>query len=93
MTKGCTTAGTFENKGAAILSEHAIREELSRVLASPSFARSPRMSRFLSFVVEETLSGRAAQIKEYVIALEVCDKQTDYDPRALAFFAMSTGRA
>lgn len=39
------------------------------------------MRRFLEFVVAETLQGRAAQIKEYAIAIEVFGKRPDYDPQ------------
>ena len=60
----------------------AVRNELDRILVSPVFARSPRMSRFLRFVVEEALAGNGDRIKEYVIALEVFEKRDDYDPQA-----------
>src|SRR5262249_12070847 len=43
---------------------------------------SPRMSRFLRFVVERTIDGSAAEIKEYVVAIEVFDKPPSYDPQA-----------
>src|SRR6266404_5165324 len=46
----------------------AIRTELTRILSSASFASSPRMNRFLKYVVETTLEGKGALIKEYVIA-------------------------
>ena len=59
----------------------AVKDELEKILASSVFANSPRMRRFLAFVVEETSNGRASQIKEYSIALEVFDKPSDYDPR------------
>ena len=59
----------------------AIRSELTKILSSVSFASSPRMSRFLKYVVETTLEGKGALIKEYVIALEVFDKSDAYDPR------------
>jgi serine/threonine-protein kinase len=49
----------------------AIREQLERVLASPGFARNERLSRFLRFVVEGTLEGRSAELKESVLAIEV----------------------
>ena len=62
-------------------SDTAIRTQLTKVLSSPSFASSPRMSRFLKYVVETTLEGKRALIKEYVIALEVFDKSDAYDPR------------
>ena len=65
-----------------MLDHRTIRFELEKILASRIFANSPRMSRFLTFVVEETLAGTGGRIKEYVIALEVFDKPPDYDPRA-----------
>lgn len=60
----------------------AVQRELEKILASSVFASSPRMTRFLRFVVEETLSGNGARIKEYVIALEVFGKPESYDPQA-----------
>src|SRR4029453_1334620 len=60
----------------------AVRHTLEKILASAVFASSPRMSRFLKFVVEQTLEGKAGQIKEYVVAIEVFDKPDDYDPKA-----------
>ena len=59
-----------------------IREELARILASPVFVKSPRMTRFLRYVVETTLEGNGGRIKEYVIALEVFEKPETYDPQA-----------
>jgi hypothetical protein len=59
----------------------AIRTELTKILSSASFASSPRMHRFLKYVVETTLEGKGGLIKEYVIALEVFDKPDVYDPR------------
>src|SRR5262245_38824775 len=59
-----------------------VRQALAKILASTAFANSPRMTRFLRFVVEETLAGNGARIKEYVIALEVFEKSEDYDPQA-----------
>ncbi len=59
-----------------------VLQELERMLASPVFANSPRMSRFLRFLVEQALEGKGGLIKEYVVAVEVFDKKRDYDPRA-----------
>jgi hypothetical protein len=55
-------------------SDTAIRTQLTKILASASFASSPRMNRFLKYVVETALEGKGALIKEYVIALDVFDK-------------------
>src|SRR5215813_7010932 len=60
----------------------AVRAELGKILASPVFVNSPRMTRFLKFVVETTLEGNGERIKEYVVATEVFDKAVDYDPQA-----------
>ena len=51
--------------------EASIRRELERVLKSPGFARNERMSRFLQFVVDRTLEGRGAELKETVIGAEI----------------------
>lgn len=39
------------------------------------------MQRFLEFIVEETLAGRANQLGEYSIALAVFDRDESFDPR------------
>lgn len=58
-----------------------IRGELGRVLASRVFAHAPRSSRFLQFVVEEAICGRADQLKEYTIGTAVFDRPVSFDPR------------
>ncbi len=57
-----------------------IREELARILRSRIFSLSTRMKRFLVFVVEMTLEGRADCLKEYVIGTEVYDRKPPYEP-------------
>src|SRR5437868_7510503 len=68
------TPKTFE-------SEHAIREHLSGLLSSTAFAQVDRLKRFLRYVVEETVAGRSEKLKEYVIGVQVFDKETSFDPR------------
>ena len=41
------------------VSDRAIREQLLRMLDSPVFVHSHRLSRFLRFTVETTLAGQA----------------------------------
>jgi hypothetical protein len=57
-----------------------VKDALARVTASDEFARAPRMSRFLQFVVEETLAGRGGDLKEYIVGIRVFDKADAYDP-------------
>lgn len=58
-----------------------VREALERVLASPSFANSGRLSRMLRFVVDRTLAGQGGELKEYLVGVEVFDRPVEYDPR------------
>jgi len=65
---------------SAPVNPEAVRAQLAAILASDAFARARRMQRFLEFVVEETLSGRACQLGEYGIAVAVFDRPTDFEP-------------
>jgi TolB-like protein len=58
-----------------------VRRQLDRLLASAVFANAGRMSRFLKFVVDKSLAGQAERLKEYVIGVEVFDRDASYDPR------------
>lgn len=55
--------------------------QLERILASPLFAQSQRLSRFLRFVVESAEAGRAEALKEYAVGVEVFERGDDFDPR------------
>ena len=59
----------------------AVRAPLERVLASPLFSASERLSRFLRFAVEQVLEGHGDRLKEYVLGVEVFDRDERYDPR------------
>lgn len=49
----------------------SLREALERILASPGFDASARNRRFLEYLVEETLAGRAERLKGLTIAIDV----------------------
>src|SRR4051812_48951036 len=63
------------------LEPSAVRAQLERVLASKTFSRSPRISRFLGFVVEQTLAGQEDKLKEYLLGVEVFNRMDTFDPR------------
>jgi TolB-like protein len=69
-----------------------VRRQLDRLLASAGFANAGRMSRFLKFVVEQSLAGEGERLKEYVIGVEVFDRDTDYDPRVDAIVRVEAAR-
>jgi hypothetical protein len=58
-----------------------IRGHLERVLSTRGFNRAPQLGLFLRFIVEETLAGRGAQLKEYTIATDVYRRNPNFDPR------------
>jgi adenylate cyclase len=49
----------------------SVREALERILGSPGFDASARNRRFLQYIVEETLAGRADRLKGLTIAIDV----------------------
>ena len=61
--------------------EKIIRQQLDRVLASPTFQQVDRLKRFLAFITLEAAAGRGDQLKEYVIGVQVFGKEDSFDPR------------
>lgn len=63
------------------VSEDAVLEEVSRILASQAFQGAGRSGALLRFVVERTLSGKADELKEYTLGAEALGRGPDFDPR------------
>jgi len=57
------------------------REELRRVLESKVFANSPKKTRFLEFVSEQTFLGNGEKLNEYLIGVEVYARGVDFNPQ------------
>lgn len=58
-----------------------VRGQVEKVLSSGIFAASERMCRFLRFAVERSLEGRGAELKEYLLGVEIFDRSASFDPR------------
>jgi hypothetical protein len=56
------------------------KTELGRVLASPSFAKSPNLSRLLEYLCNKQIEGRGQELNEYSIAVEALGRTADFDP-------------
>jgi len=69
--------GAFEQ---TLDNRREIQAQLARVLRSPLFIQSDRLSRFLSFAVESTLAGQADCLKEYTVGIEAYGRRPDFDP-------------
>ncbi len=58
------------------------RLALEQVLASETFARSDQLRRFLQYVCETEIDGRAAELNEYMIGVDVLHRPKGYSPGA-----------
>ena len=59
----------------------AVGQQLDRILESKTFSQVDRLKRFVRFIVSEAMNGRGADLKEYVIGVEVFGKEPSFDPR------------
>jgi TolB-like protein/Tfp pilus assembly protein PilF len=66
--------------------------QLDRLLNTPAFQQSGTLSKFLKFVVNETLAGRSQELKEYTIALQVLGKKPDFNPQTDPIVRIHAGR-
>lgn len=82
-------AGPDENVPIA---PEQIRAELARVLASDIFRSAPQLTAFLSYVVEQSLAGRAGELKGYTIAVEAFGRPADFDPQSDPIVRVEAGR-
>jgi len=69
-----------------------INSQLHRILDSTVFQNSPTLTRFLSFIVTETIHGKQHHIKEYSIAINVLNRQPDFNPHDDAVVRIHAGR-
>jgi TolB-like protein len=61
--------------------DKTVRQQLDRVIGSPTFQQVDRLKRFLIFITLEAIAGRGDQLKEYVVGVQVFGKEESFDPR------------
>ena len=64
-----------------VMNADDVRQQLKRILGSPGFDASARNHRFLEYIVEETLAGRADRLKGVSIAIDVFGRDAMIDPQ------------
>ena len=74
------------------MQEVEIRDQVGRIQRSEQFGNSPVLQRALSYMVELVLDGRAAELKEIILALEVFNRGSDFDPRTDSSVRTQIGR-
>jgi adenylate cyclase len=77
------------NRSSASL---GMEEELAAVLADPAFARSPVLSRLLTYLVTESIAGRGDRLKSYTVAVDGLGRGDDYDPQVDTYSRVLVGR-
>jgi len=68
----------------------AVRRHLEKILAAPEFANASRLQQFLTFVVEEKLTG-AETIKETALAIQVFHRRPSFDPSGDSVVRVAAG--
>jgi hypothetical protein len=56
-----------------------LREMLETICISSAFSTSPKSCEFLRHIVERTLSGDVAELKERLIGMSLMGRSADYD--------------
>lgn len=74
------------------LTNDMIREHLCRLLKTAPFSDSVVLTRFLTFIVNETLEGRSHELKEYTIAINALKKDADFNPQIDSIVRIHAGR-
>src|SRR5689334_15296522 len=69
-----------------------VQDALAQVLASRHFAQTPRLSAFLRLIVDKTLRGESGDIKEFLIAHAVYQRDESYDPRVDSIVRVEASR-
>jgi adenylate cyclase len=80
------------NTAPDVVPAAAVREQLARIVNSPGFISSARLSRFLTHVVNRTIEGDLDSLKEFSVAMEVFDRSSDYDPNIDAIVRVQARR-
>lgn len=80
------------DEAATLPSELEIRAQLDRIRSSPEFDTPERARKFLVYVIEEAIAGRAGRIKAYTIATEVFGREASFDAQADPAVRIEAGR-
>jgi TolB-like protein len=69
-----------------------VQEQLGKMMEDPVFSKSPILTRFLLFIVNEKLGGRTNHLKEYTIGLNILNKPKDFNPQENGIVRIHAGR-
>jgi hypothetical protein len=70
-----------QNTNSSPPDNDAITSQLERILNSPGFDANLRQKAILTYIVNQTLAGKAREITDATLAIEVFGRRSDYDPK------------
>ena len=74
------------------LAREEIRDQVKRVLSSAQLSNSNILSGLLHFIVNETLDGRANELKEYNIGVQALKREENFNPQLDSIVRIHAGR-
>ncbi|MCC7175369.1 MAG: hypothetical protein IT159_09245 [Bryobacterales bacterium] len=72
--------------------EGAVPAQVERILQSEAFRNAETLRRLLRFLADQSLSGKADQLKEYTVGIDALGKPATYDPRQDSVVRIQVGR-
>jgi TolB-like protein len=69
-----------------------IRDQVKRVISSAPLSNSEILSGLLRFIVNETLAGRATNLKEYNIGIHALNRKQNFNPQLDSIVRIHAGR-
>src|SRR5215212_115510 len=92
MPRGSNDVVDGPSKAQSQPSAEDVRAELERLLASPDLDLPPRGRKFLRYIVDETLAGRAERIKAYTVGTDVFERDSSFDAQSDPVVRIEAGR-
>ncbi|MDW5288938.1 hypothetical protein [Formosa sp. PL04] len=74
------------------ITNEEILDELNKIISNPSLLKSPVLTNFLCFIVNETLENHSNILKEYTIGVNALGKPEDFNPQIDAIVRIHAGR-
>jgi len=69
-----------------------IRAEVERICSSPGFENADRLKDLLRYTVEKSLAGRAHELKEYTLGVDVFARGEAFDPKLDSLVRVTAGK-
>jgi TolB-like protein/tetratricopeptide (TPR) repeat protein len=80
------------SQAQSLPSAEDVRAQLERLVSSPDLDLPARARRFLRYIVEETLAGRADRIKAYSVGTQVFERDPNFDAQSDPVVRIEAGR-